>query len=57
MDPHPGLGAGGYYARIFLNVQGREPQGIVAMADYEDVRNRLAEQLQQLTDPRVSPCR
>jgi predicted AlkP superfamily phosphohydrolase/phosphomutase len=38
-------------------VQGREPQGIVAMADYEDVRNRLAEQLQQLTDPRVSPCR
>jgi predicted AlkP superfamily phosphohydrolase/phosphomutase len=21
-------GAGGYYARIFLNVQGREPQGI-----------------------------
>ena len=48
-------GAGGYYARIFLNVQGREPQGTVAMADYEDLRNRLAEQLQQLTDPQGQP--
>ena len=48
-------GAGGYYARIFLNVQGREPQGTVAMADYEGLRNRLAEQLQQLTDPQGQP--
>jgi predicted AlkP superfamily phosphohydrolase/phosphomutase len=44
-------GAGGYYARIFLNVQGREPEGVVSLKDYEEVRSRLAAQLSQLTDP------
>jgi predicted AlkP superfamily phosphohydrolase/phosphomutase len=34
-------GAGGYYARIFLNVKGREPEGTVAMADYEALRDEL----------------
>ena len=34
-------GEGGYYARIFLNVQGREPEGIVAPEDYERVRADL----------------
>ena len=29
---------GGYYARVFLNVAGREPRGVVAPADYESVR-------------------
>src|SRR6476620_3304354 len=32
-------GDGGYYARVFLNVAGREPQGTVAPADYEKVRD------------------
>jgi predicted AlkP superfamily phosphohydrolase/phosphomutase len=48
-------GAGGYYARIFLNVQGREPEGTVPLADYERVRSRLAEQLETLTDPDGNP--
>ncbi|MEO0984064.1 MAG: alkaline phosphatase family protein [Cyanobacteria bacterium J06639_14] len=48
-------GAGGYYARIFLNVKGREPQGTVAMADYEALRNELAEKLAQLTTPDGEP--
>lgn len=48
-------GAGGYYARIFLNVKGREPQGTVAMADYEALRNELAAKLGQLTDPDGNP--
>ncbi len=26
-------GEGGYYARIFLNVRGREPEGLVAPED------------------------
>ncbi|MBF2002096.1 MAG: alkaline phosphatase family protein [Synechococcales cyanobacterium M58_A2018_015] len=43
--------AGGYYGRIFLNVQGREPEGVVPLAQYEQVRNQLAEQLQQLPHP------
>ena len=33
---------GGYYARVFLNVQGREPQGVIPPADYESFRDRLA---------------
>jgi predicted AlkP superfamily phosphohydrolase/phosphomutase len=44
-------GAGGYYARIFLNVKGREPEGIVSMTEYEALRNELAEKLAQLTTP------
>jgi predicted AlkP superfamily phosphohydrolase/phosphomutase len=48
-------GAGGYYARIFLNVQGREPEGIVPMADYESLRAELTEKLAHLTDPDGNP--
>ncbi len=31
-------GDGGYYARIFMNVRGREPQGTIAPGDYEAMR-------------------
>jgi predicted AlkP superfamily phosphohydrolase/phosphomutase len=48
-------GAGGYYARIFLNVKGREPQGCVAPEDYERVRNELAEGLKGIPDEDGSP--
>jgi predicted AlkP superfamily phosphohydrolase/phosphomutase len=34
-------GDGGYYARIFLNVAGREPEGTIAPEDYEKVRDEL----------------
>ncbi|HIK54198.1 MAG TPA: alkaline phosphatase family protein [Synechococcales cyanobacterium M55_K2018_004] len=44
-------GAGGYYGRIFLNVQGREPQGVVPPADYEQVRTEIAKQLTALSSP------
>lgn len=48
-------GAGGYYARIFLNVKGREPEGTVAMTDYEPLREELAVKLSQLTTPAGEP--
>jgi predicted AlkP superfamily phosphohydrolase/phosphomutase len=48
-------GAGGYYARIFFNVKGREPEGTVAMADYDALRQELTDQLQTLTDPSGNP--
>jgi predicted AlkP superfamily phosphohydrolase/phosphomutase len=50
---------GGYYARVFLNVAGREPQGTVPMSEYEAVREGLAARLSQLTRPDGSPfpCR
>lgn len=48
-------GAGGYYARIFLNVKGREPEGTIPLAEYEAVRSRLAAELEALTDPDGQP--
>ncbi len=41
---------GGYYSRVFMNVQGREPHGIVAMEDYERVRDELIRRLTQIKD-------
>jgi len=47
--------SGGYYARVFLNVEGREPQGIVPAKDYERVREELATELEATTDHQGSP--
>jgi predicted AlkP superfamily phosphohydrolase/phosphomutase len=46
---------GGYYARIFLNVEGRERQGLVPLAEYEAWRDRLIEELQAMPDPEGRP--
>ncbi len=43
-------GSGGYYGRLFLNVEGREPQGIIPVADYEHVRDELIAKLEALPD-------
>jgi predicted AlkP superfamily phosphohydrolase/phosphomutase len=48
-------GEGGYYCRLFLNVQGREPQGIVAPADYERVRAELKARFEALGDEDGAP--
>ena len=44
-------GWGGYYARIFLNVRGREPQGVVAPGDYERVRDEIADGIRRIRGP------
>jgi predicted AlkP superfamily phosphohydrolase/phosphomutase len=44
-------GEGGYYCRLCLNVQGREPDGVVAPHDYEALRTELAERLERLPGP------
>jgi predicted AlkP superfamily phosphohydrolase/phosphomutase len=44
-------GDGGYYGRLFLNVEGREPQGIVDPSRYEDVRTDLARRLEEMPGP------
>jgi len=44
-------GWGGYYARLFLNVEGREPQGIIPAADYEKERDALVERLKGIRGP------
>ena len=43
-------GDGGYYARVFLNVAGREPQGTIAPEDYEKVRDELIAGLKSIPD-------
>jgi predicted AlkP superfamily phosphohydrolase/phosphomutase len=43
-------GDGGYYARVFLNVAGREPNGIIAPEDYEKVREELVSGLKAISD-------
>jgi len=58
LRPPPGTrawGDGGYYARVFVNVGGREPQGLVAPGDYEAVRSELAAGLEAITDDAGSP--
>jgi predicted AlkP superfamily phosphohydrolase/phosphomutase len=44
-------GDGGYYGRLFVNLRGREPQGIVEPADYERVRDELIERLEKMPGP------
>lgn len=43
-------GEGGYYGRIFLNVKGREPQGVIPPQDYEKVRDELKTRLEAIVD-------
>lgn len=39
-------------AMLYLNVKGREPQGVIALgAHYERVRNQIADRLQTVIDP------
>ena len=44
-------GDGGYYARIFLNIEGREPQGIVKADEVVKLRNELKAKFEALEDP------
>jgi predicted AlkP superfamily phosphohydrolase/phosphomutase len=48
-------GEGGYYCRLFLNVAGREPHGLVKPADYEAVRTELKARLEALGDDHGTP--
>lgn len=48
-------GEGGYYGRLFINRQGREPQGIVPAAQYEPLRDELIARLEALRDHREQP--
>jgi len=47
--------SGGYYARVFVNVAGREPHGVVPPEEYEAFRNQLAAELEATTDQRNEP--
>lgn len=48
-------GSGGYYSRIFLNVQGREPNGVIPPDAYERVRDELIARLTAIPDDKGKP--
>lgn len=48
-------GEGGYYSRIFMNVKGREPQGVIEPAEYDWVRGEIQRALETLGDENGNP--
>jgi predicted AlkP superfamily phosphohydrolase/phosphomutase len=48
---------GGYYARVFVNLEGREPEGTVAPSDYEALLDDVAARIEALPDDRGAPMR
>lgn len=43
-------GEGGYYGRLFINVEGREPEGQVKQSDYETFRDQLKDKIEAMVD-------
>ena len=41
----------GYYGQIFVNLKGRNPDGIVDPADFESIRSKIVEDLENVKDP------
>jgi predicted AlkP superfamily phosphohydrolase/phosphomutase len=48
-------GDGGYYGRLFLNVEGREPNGIIPRSKYDDVRDEIAAKIEAMVDHEGKP--
>ena len=48
-------GDGGYYGRLFLNVEGREPNGIIPQGDYDAVRDELITKIEAMVDHEGNP--
>jgi predicted AlkP superfamily phosphohydrolase/phosphomutase len=42
---------GGYYSRIFINLEGREPEGTVKREGYESLLNELKQKLSEIPGP------
>jgi predicted AlkP superfamily phosphohydrolase/phosphomutase len=48
-------GDGGYYGRLFLNVEGREPNGIIPQSEYDSVRDAIAAKIEAMVDHEGEP--
>jgi predicted AlkP superfamily phosphohydrolase/phosphomutase len=46
---------GGYYARVFFNMQGREPQGLIPAAQYEAFQDEMKAKFESLKDDKGQP--
>lgn len=50
-------GWGGYYARIFINLEGREEEGIVHRDEYESLREKIRSMILRIKGPDGDPWR
>jgi predicted AlkP superfamily phosphohydrolase/phosphomutase len=48
-------GAGGYYGRLSLNIQGREPQGTLPVDQVDAFKAKLSSELEAIPDPDGNP--
>jgi predicted AlkP superfamily phosphohydrolase/phosphomutase len=48
-------GEGGYYARVFFNVEGREPQGTIPRSEYDSFRREIKEKIESIPDENGRP--
>ena len=48
-------GDGGYYARIFFNIEGREPQGAIPVGELDEFKRKFIDHLKSLPDPQGNP--
>ena len=48
-------GDGGYYGRLFLNVEGREPDGTVPAGEYETTRQQIIDLIEAIPDHQGRP--
>lgn len=48
-------GDGGYYGRLFLNVEGREPHGTIPGSEYDAVRDELVTKIEAMVDHEGEP--
>ena len=46
---------GGYYARVFFNLEGREPRGVIPAAQYESFQEEMKQRFLALTDDQGRP--
>jgi predicted AlkP superfamily phosphohydrolase/phosphomutase len=46
---------GGYYARVFFNLEGREPRGVIPAAQYESFRDEMKQRFEALADSDGKP--
>jgi predicted AlkP superfamily phosphohydrolase/phosphomutase len=50
-------GAGGYYGRIFFNLRGREPHGVVPLDQVSNLRQQLIHDLNSIREPSGEPMK
>jgi predicted AlkP superfamily phosphohydrolase/phosphomutase len=46
---------GGYYARVFFNVKGREPQGVIPPGEYDAFQNEIKAKFEAIKDDKGRP--